>query len=47
MESLLHIISTLNSIKEDYDKLQEENKLLKKEIETLKLTNKPVVDKWI
>ena len=47
MESLLHIISTLNSIKEDYDKLQEENKLLKKEIETLKLTNKPVVDKWV
>jgi hypothetical protein len=47
MESLIHIISTLNSIKEDYDKLQEENKLLKKEIETLKLTNKPVVDKLI
>ena len=44
---LLNIISSLNRIKEDYDKLQEENKQLKKEIETLKLTNKPVVDKWI
>ena len=41
---LLNIISSLNSIKEEYGKLQEENKQLKKEIETFKLTNKPVVD---
>ena len=44
---LLNIISSINSIKEEYDKLLEENKQLKKEIETFKLTNKPVVDKLI